>query len=307
MNCYIWLTTASIATLIVACGTTSANKEATDLKPIFMLAEPPLTIVEDQQRTNFLAEHYWSVTDFADTALRGSRKAELEEAVVGYLYMLPNIDSVNRIQGIKDMYRKTLCGDSTMFWTLHKLAAYHLNHPNSYMRNEDLYIQELQALLSFTHLSPTERLHTETQLALAQKNRPGQQAENFSFVTRMGAKGTLYGMKSNYTLLFFNAPNDEESQAIKKFLVDSPVIDSLVAIKQLTIIALYTGDQDSLWHRTDYPKQWINAKAFNDQIERGRLCGPGAWPSLLLVDRKKQVLLKDARTQLVESHLATAI
>ena len=72
-----------------------------------------------------------------------------------------------------------------------ELADKYLYDPNSPMRNEEFYIPVLEALIASPALDETAKIRPQARLELAQKNRLGTKALNFTYTLDSGAKGTL--------------------------------------------------------------------------------------------------------------------
>ena len=74
------------------------------------------------------------------------------------------------------------------------------------MRNEEFYIPVLEAMIASPVLNETEKIRPQARLKLAQKNRIGTKALNFTYTLASGAQGSLYQLKAEYLLLFINNP-----------------------------------------------------------------------------------------------------
>ena len=55
-------------------------------------------------------------------------------------------------------------------------------------------------------LNDTEKILPQGRRELAEQNRIGRPAEDFTYTLLSGKNGTLYGVKAKYTLLFINNP-----------------------------------------------------------------------------------------------------
>ena len=74
------------------------------------------------------------------------------------------------------------------------------------MRNEELYIPALEAMIASERLGEADKVRARYRLELARRNRPGTPATDFRYRLASGAWGTLYGVKADYTILFLNNP-----------------------------------------------------------------------------------------------------
>jgi len=57
-------------------------------------------------------------------------------------------------------------------------------------------------------LNDTEKILPQGRRELAEQNRIGRPAEDFTYTLLSGKSGTLYGVKAKYTLLFINQIRD---------------------------------------------------------------------------------------------------
>ena len=116
-------------------------------------------------------------------------------------------------------------------------------------------------------------------------------------------KGTLYSIKSEYTLIYFNNPECHDCGRVHGYLVASKVFTTMLQTGRLKLLALYPDEDLGAWtrHKEEYPSSWIAARyAKKSDREYYHL---QAIPSLYLLDKTKKVLLKDATVEAVEEYL----
>jgi hypothetical protein len=185
-------------------------------------------IVEHADRANYLAKHYWDNFDFADTAYIHMPQIT-EQALVDYIDVLYLVsDSVSSV-AIKEMLKKAEV-DSSMFVYFTDLYEKYLYDPNSPMRNDELYIPVLEAMLTSSIV--TEKIRPAHLLELAQKNRVGEKASDFIYTLANGKNGTLYTIRSDYTLLFFYNPGCHTCKEILEQLTSSLGVNYLIKEKK---------------------------------------------------------------------------
>ena len=142
-------------------------------------------------------------------------------------------------------------------------------------------------------------------MELAQKNRVGTKALDFTYTLASGAQGTLYQIKSDYTLLFINNPGCHACTKTIEALKSIPMVSELIKKKKLTILSLYPDEELDEWrkHRSEFPAEWINGYDKSFTIKTKNLYDLKAIPTLYLLDANKKVLLKDATTQAIYDNL----
>lgn len=256
-----------------------------------------------EQRADFLVRHYWDNVSFADTAFLNKKEVS-EQAWVDYCNIMNHVPLATAQEVIKGMIKKTE-QNRRMFDYFTELADKYLYDPNSPMRNEEFYIPVLEAMTASPVLSETEKIRPQARLELAQKNRPGTKALNFTYTLASGATGTLYQCPAEYTLLFINNPGCHACAETIEGLKSSQVISQLVAEKRLKILAVYPDEELEEWHkhRSEFPDEWINGYDKTQSMKMKSLYDLKAIPTLYLLDKNKTVLLKDAPWPVVEEYL----
>ena len=165
--------------------------------------------------------------------LQKSRKEIIKQAKEEAERMLQesNARIENTIRTIKEAQAEK---EKKCYMYLTSLADKYLYDPNSPMRNEELYISVLDAMLKSPILDDTEKIRPKARRALAQKNRIGTKALDFTYTLANGKQGTLYALKAPYTLLFINNPGCHACNETIKALKQSPTI-SPVSYTHLTL------------------------------------------------------------------------
>ena len=294
--------------LCTACGNRKASdNQAEDIKndstKTFALPVIPAMLNTPESRADYLVRHYWENVDFADTTYLDHREV-MEQAWVDYIDIMKIVPEETAISAIKQMYQDA-GKKKKVFFFFTDLAEKYLYDPNSPMRNEELYIPVLDAMLESTVLDDTEKILPKGRRDLAEQNRLGRQAENFTYTLVSGKSGTLYGVKANYTLLFINNPGCHACEEGIKELKQAPAINKEFEAGNLKILSVYPDEDKEEWerHLSDFPKEWINGYDKKLMIKEKNLYDLKAIPTLYLLDKNKKVLLKDAVVGQIEQYL----
>jgi hypothetical protein len=294
--------------LCTACGNRKASdNQAEDIKSdstkIFALPVIPALLNTPESRADYLVRHYWENVDFADTTYLDHREV-MEQAWVDYIDIMKLVPEETAISAIKQMY-KDAGKKKKVFFYFTDLAEKYLYDPNSPMRNEELYIPVLDAMLESSVLDDTEKILPKGRRELAEQNRPGRQAEDFTYTLVSGKSGTLYGVKADYTLLFINNPGCHACEEGIKELKQAPAINKEFEAGNLKILSVYPDEDKEEWerHLSDFPKEWINGYDKKLMIKEKNLYDLKAIPTLYLLDKNKKVLLKDAVVGQIEQYL----
>ena len=294
--------------LCTACGNRKASdNQAEDIKSdstkIFALPVIPALLNTPESRADYLVRHYWENVDFADTTYLDHREV-MEQAWVDYIDIMKLVPEETAISAITQMY-KDAGKKKKVFFYFTDLAEKYLYDPNSPMWNEELYIPVLDAMLESTVLDDTEKILPKGRRELAEQNRPGRQAEDFTYTLVSGKSGTLYGVKADYTLLFINNPGCHACEEGIKELKQAPAINKEFEAGNLKILSVYPDEDKEEWerHLSDFPKEWINGYDKKLMIKEKNLYDLKAIPTLYLLDKNKKVLLKDAVVGQIEQYL----
>lgn len=259
----------------------------------FSLPAIPTTLINPKERADYLALHYWDNFDFADTAFIHLPDIT-EQAFVDYLQVLPYSETSIVNKSISTLLNISFDGGATMFNYFADLFEKYLYDPNSPMRNEELYIPVLQAVIASEKVESLDKVRPQYRLDMAMKNRVGNIAADFEFTSIKGVKGNLSKVQSDYIILFFNNPDCEDCKRVKDLL-------SNVKLPSTKVVATYSEDEVELWQNTKYPTEWINGYA--PTLRREQLYDLKAMPTLYLLDKDKKVIFKDATVEVIITYL----
>ncbi len=233
---------------------------------------------------NFVST-YWYGFDFSDTL--NLRPEVIDKPFARYLAALPKVSDSLRQCSISSLLDSAAVEPKSLRHIV-ALSDRLLFAPNSPVRNEELYIELLEAFIEHDSLSQYDKIKPQYQLANALKNRVGERAADFDITLRSGSTTSLYSIEARYILLLFNNPQCAECAHVKEFVTSNPHIFNTPDIK---VVAVYPDSDLDAWLAEDYPQEWING--YNSSLESDGLYYIQAIPTLYLLDRDKRVLLKD--------------
>lgn len=270
----------------------TSNVAAEQLKT-FPTISIPAMVTTPQERAEYMAAHYWDLYPFTDTTLI-SKPGISEQGFADYLDILTYVDAERAQRSINDFLTRTEIDTLTRDYFL-DLADRYLFDPNSPMRNEDHYIAVLQWTIDNPKIDSLEKLAPQERLRMALRNRPGQQATDFTYTLANGGRSTLYRLRADYTLLFFNNPGCTACREIKETIEANQNIMAAVREGRMKILCIYPDKDLTEWrnHRNDFPSDWINAYDATQTIQNDGLYDLKAIPTLYLLDGNKRVILKD--------------
>lgn len=292
--------------LLCACKSGNASSQSKSETPqdtikSFTLPTIPPMLTAPEQRADFLVKHYWDNVNFADTNYIHHPEVT-EQAWADYCDLLNHVPLETAHEAMRKMIDRSNA-DKKVF----DLADKYLYDPNSPMRNEEYYIPVLEAMIASPILDETEKIRPQARLQLAQKNRIGTKALNFTYTLASGAQGNLYQLKADYILLFINNPGCHACTETIEGLKNAPFINQLLKEKKLILLSVYPDEELDEWrkHLSEFPKEWINGYDKKFAIKEQQLYDLKAIPTLYLLNKEKTVLLKDATAQAIEEYLMT--
>ena len=279
----------------VSCGRRSSRQQtsAAPQMRVFLPAIAPSSLSDDAKR-DYLRWHYWDRFDFADTLF--IREVDTVQMVEAYVRWIALISDRPTDGAPMDSLMRRASASRPMLDYFTMLAEQVIHDPNSPLRNDEFYIPVLRAVLASPYYDEYERIGPSYDLDMAMQNRIGERANDFRYTLASGRTGTLYGIRADYTLVFFNNPDCGMCERIRAEIVASPLLSEMIRAGRLEVLALYPDEDLTAWraHAPQVPSSWINAYDAGARISKEELYDLKAIPSMYLLDRDKRVLAKDA-------------
>lgn len=271
----------------------------------FEMVSVPGIITDPAERADYLAKHYWDKFDFTDTTTIHLPDVT-EQAMSNFLDVMKYVKPETASASIKGMLNKAEA-DSTMYAYMTGLYEKYLYDPNSPLRNEELYIYVLQAMVNSSILDDINKIRPANLLEIALKNRVGEPATDFTYTLANGQAAKMSGIKADYLLLFFYNPDCHACKEITDQLSASEVVKRYMKNNGLKILCVYPDEDLTAWknHISYMPSGWINSYDKSLSLRNDEIYDLKAIPTLYLLDKDKKVLLKDATFNQIENYLQT--
>ena len=270
----------------------------------FIMPIVPDELVVPLDRANYLVIHYWDNFDFSDTAYI-HLPSITEQAMADYIEILPHANKDTASNSIKNTLIKAEINNDMRSYFLDIYNKY-LYDPNSPLRNEEFYIPVLSYILESEKTNETDKERADFKLKMLLKNRIGEKATNFTYTLASGKIGTLYDIKSEYTIVLFYNPDCHACAELIKAIKGSNIINERLENKSITILSFYPDVDLEIWkkHLNDIPSLWINGYDKNQIVQNKRLYDLKAIPTLYLLDSNKQIILKDVDFYVLQKWLS---
>lgn len=287
-----------LAVLVVSCDKKTETKTVIEKTPVSLYKVPaiPNYIVESTEKAEYLMKHYWDNYNFNDTTILNQKMPE--QAFADFLHICNNIEDKQAISGM-NTFLNYAENDSIVFYYFLKLSDKYLYNPNSPYRNEPLYVLFLKKALSKGLLDETQKIICQKRLDLCIKNNIGAKAEDFTISYNDNSKTKLHKIFSEYLVIYFHNPECDECKNVSKIMQESQLIENLINTGKLNILTVYTDEDLSIWkkHYTELPTNWINTYNNNAEVKNLEIYDLKAIPTLYLLDKNKNVIMKDAKIE----------
>lgn len=285
----------------------------------FPMFQVPTMYTTNEDRLAYAAEHYWdpflstASTWFCDSlTINGVPSTEVEDHFATYVAMLEQADIDVARKGAAALFRKVEAKQmsdtlSNVFEQFVGLAEKYLYDPNSPYRNEDIYLPFVRGLSESSLTSPSMIPAYRHDAEMCLLNSIGSQAADFAFKDIAGRNHTLYGVKGDYTLLFFSNPGCEACKKIIETIKSDIGLESLISSGKLAVVNVYIDEDIDAWksYQDYYPKTWFNGYDATYSIRQDIRYNVRAIPSLYILDSQKRVIMKDAPEDKVFAFLAS--
>ncbi len=260
---------AGIMALIYACAHagTSRTTSGASLPDVAVselaLPELPVELKSPAERASYLLLHFWDNMDFSNPASGCRDTAYMEQNFANFIDVMPHAPSDSVRAEAVGMLLDKAAGDPEAFDLLTWIAETYLNSTDSPMYSESLYMLFLKSLSVCGSLDEVMRERYGAQLADLNRNRPGQIAADFIFVSP-GDSSSLHAVAAAHdsTLVVIYDPDCHDCHTLIDRLKQDEVIHDAVTSGSMAVMALYPYDDTELWTRTisDLPDWWIVAR-----------------------------------------------
>lgn len=266
----------------------------------------PSMITDPRERAGWGAIHYWDRFDFCDTAYIHAPEVT-EQAFSDYLDLLNYVTPATARISLANMLSKAEA-EKKMYTYFFGLCEKYLYDPNSPVRNEELFIPVLQAVLRSPLLDETDKIRPAYLLEQTLKNRQGEAAADFSYTLADGRRQTLYGTKADWLLLYFYNPDCHMCRETTRELSSGVEVERWRREKGLKILAVYPDADLAAWqnHLSVMPSAWINGYNEGAVVKEQEIYDLKAIPTLYLLNKEKKVVLKDVTFAQLEMFLQQA-
>lgn len=309
------LAVAVVAAVFSACGGGNGGGDKSVNDGSFPMVSPPSYLNDQEQAIKYMARNFWD--NFFKIELDGKEGANVVHGVdsvsflnaFGVYAQLATMAGANVMEApmtelFQNLDSLALKGERKPLLKVMEQMEHYFFDPNSPVLDEEMYLRALNGIMAAKSLTDLDKMQYEYQHRICSLNRAGTPAADFVFEQLNGKKGSLYGIKGDYTLIFFNNPGCHACGEILENIVNSPVAE-MVSNGKVKVLAMYIDEDFQAWkeNRSKFPQEWIYAHDHKMILRDNNIYGLRAIPSLYLLDKEKRVILKDAPVGKVISYL----
>ena len=286
----------------------SAKQQPQLKKRPFPSVSLPAMMQDEREMLEHMVLHFWDGITKVEAGylcdslhVAGVSRGDVEQNFANYTYLLDNVPLATAQKGLARLAglieaNESADSVSNVFEQFENIVELYLFDPNSPLRNEDYYTPFAAAMAKSAHLTPAVKDKYGFIAKMCALNAVGTKSADFRFCDIKGREHTLHGINAEYTLLFFSNPGCETCLEIINTLRDNQNVNSMVAAGKLAVVNVYIDEDLQAWkeYMPVYPKEWYNGFDPYLIIRADQIYNVRAIPSLYLLDRDKNVIIKDA-------------
>lgn len=282
---------------LVACQqkTSQSDSQVTDSgNAVYHAPSAPSELTDENEKINYVFIHFWDDFAFQDT-VKVFNPDYGEQAIANYIGYFPLVPTDTLKKGVAGLLEQAAVERHTFEYITYQLENY-LSNPNSPMHNDLFFETVLEMLMESDQVSAEEQMRYGTLLPLVRKNKPGSPATNFSFLTTDNKTQELHDIDAPFTILMFYEPGCKSCDETIALMKTNPAFNAVIEQSGLAIVGIYPDGNQEIWkeYQSNIPENWVNGIDLDQKVVNEGLYIIKATPTLYLLDKQKNVLLKDA-------------
>ena len=259
----------------------------------------PAIYTDQASYVAYYISHYWDRYDFAAYDKKYAEETT-GQAFANFAYLLQMQSGIGAAtpeaqSAVKAMLTRAAVSEDA-YWHFLDLCEHYFYEPNSPMRNDEFFIPAIaHALSTKSPLDEDSKSRYRTLKKTVERNRPGTMATDFVYTTAGGSQGRISQIKSDILIIYFYNPGCADCRRVKDMLVESEAVGRLHKEGRLKVLAVYPDEDLTEWKKylAENPKWWISSYDKGAVVQSRNLYDLKAIPTLYLLDKDKNVVLKD--------------
>lgn len=264
----------------------------------FVLPCIPDTIREKDDRIEYIVLHYWDNYDFEDPYVFIEGNTMLQ-----YFVLLKDVSYDVSNESILQTLSKASRSNQIFSLFIDTYRVYLMN-PESFFCDYERYLAVAEFVIANEQISQSKKNDFLLEKKLIHTNRIGDKATDFLVEDKKGRPIELYTINTDFLLVFFHNPNCGICAETKEKLSKSEVVGRMIDAGKLKVFAVCPYDEYDLWKAMEYPDNWLSGYDKEQRINREYLYYFLESSSIYLLDKDKNILMKDVRLDFLEAYLS---
>lgn len=281
--------------MAVGCRRAQAPTTVSVPKVYYKVPEAPAMLAGQERIDDFYARNWWRDFDYSDTTqVALTDTAYMVRLFADWATVLERVPDSVGVRSVEQVMDRASANKKTFEWFV-MAAREVLADPNSQWRDDELYMPVLRVRIASPFTDEPTRERLRYRLDILSQNRIGHKANNIRYTLFDGFEGTLYGIKAEFTLVFINNPGCEMCRTVREEICCSDILTQYISSGRMKVLAIYPDQDLDEWlrYRTEMPSTWINGYDRECVMRTRGTYNLSAIPSLYLLDKDKNVLIKD--------------
>lgn len=233
-------------------------------------------------------------------SLWSSQPAVVKELMVTYLDKLSGMKKPLLSDCVRNTVDRMFAAPTVRLYFSDELESLLFNSGSPY-RNDALYLVFLKEFLASGRMPEDEKSRYRFQMENVSKNMPGHKAADFEFMVKDRGRFKMSDVQSDYLVLFFYNPDCMRCRDVEQRMQT----DSVLASPHVKVLAVYPGIQTQEWldSPSALPGSWIDGCSPDGVVNNRLLYFIQSTPSIYLLDKHKNVILKDVSFKRLHDYL----
>ena len=248
---------------------------------------------------------HWEAFDFTDT--KALETPEIgEQQLVDFLSLMKNEAEDIQVAAFRNLLDHAVIHAQAFAFFQEKMPHY-LNDPRSPMYDHELFGAYLKAIQQSKQVSLEEKLKQQVLLEQVHKNQPGSIAASFFFELENGKTSSLQQVHGQCIILLFFDPTCAHCQESILALKKQQDFANLLADRKSTFLMINPWGNYPAWKTfiKDLPENWVIGYDRPEAILKNGLYYLQASPSIYLLNKNREVLLKNTSIPVIIDYLAS--
>ena len=261
-------------------------------------------IKTEEMYQSYVVEHFFDYFPWEDPRIFNTMLAE--NKIKQYCNIIYQLDRASLDTFVVAMLQSAMVNETSFNTIFDKLEKVIGSHVSPY-KVEHTYIRMLETALTYPKLEKARRVRYEQELGRINKNLAGSIVPDFNIVLSNGDTTTLYGIQSDYLLLYLQHPTCPTCREVREKMTSFSELNQAIASGKLKVLTVYFEGDTAIWdnfkHSREANPSYIHGWNYDLSIEEKGLYDTRTIPFMFLLDKDKRVIRKDLLWNEIEDYV----